>query len=87
MPVYALHVPYNEIMRIPCAYLCIFKAWFKRSISDTAISRKIVGKSVRDNPRKVLSVVLNSQVFKEVWKNDTRGHGRMFASAKRKQQK
>ena len=26
-------------------------------------------------------------VFKEVWKNDTRGHGHMFASAKRKHQK
>ena len=66
MPVYALHVPYNEIMCIPCAYLCVFKAWFKRSISDTAISRKIVGKSARDNPRKVLWVVLKSLFFKEV---------------------
>ena len=37
--------------------------------------------------RKVLWVVLNSLFFKGVWKNDTRGHGRMFASGKRKQQK
>ena len=37
--------------------------------------------------RKVLWVVLNSLFFKEVGKNDTRGHGRMFAGAKRKQQK
>ena len=37
--------------------------------------------------RKVLWVVLSSLSFKEIWKNDTRGHGRMFASAKGKQQK
>ena len=37
--------------------------------------------------RKVLWVVLNSLFFKGVWKNDTRGHGRMFANGKRKQQK
>ena len=55
----------------------------------TATSRKVVGKSVRDNPEieKALWVVLNSLLFKEVWKNDTRGHGRIFAGAKRKQQK
>ena len=32
-------------------------------------------------------VVLNSLFFKEVWKNDTREHGRTFESAKGKQQK
>ena len=32
-------------------------------------------------------MVLNSLLFKEVWKNETRGHGRIFAGAKRKQQK
>ena len=54
----------------------------------TTISRKVVGKSARDNPvLKVLWVVLNSLFSKEVWKNDTRGHGCMFAGAKRKQQK
>ena len=37
--------------------------------------------------RKVLWVVLSSLFFKEIWKNGTRGHGRMFASAKGKQQK
>ena len=37
--------------------------------------------------RKVLWVVLNSLLFKEVLKNDTRGHGSMFAGAERKQQK
>ena len=37
--------------------------------------------------RKVLWVVLNSLLSKEVKKKDTRGHGRVFAGAKRKQQK
>ena len=36
--------------------------------------------------RKVLWVVLSSLFFKEIWKNGTRGHGHMFASAKGKQQ-
>ena len=34
--------------------------------------------------RKVLWVVLSSLLFKEIWKNGTRGHGRMFARAKGK---
>ena len=37
--------------------------------------------------RKVLWVVLSALFFKEIWKNGTRGHGHMFASAKGKQQK
>ena len=37
--------------------------------------------------RKVLCVVLYSLSFKEIWKNGTRGHGRMFVSAKGRQQK
>ena len=37
--------------------------------------------------RKVSWVVLNSLLFKEIWKNRTRGHGNMFASVKGKQQK
>ena len=45
----------------------------------TAISRNVVGKSARDNPE-------TSLLFKETWKNGTRGHGRMFATAKGKQQ-
>ena len=36
---------------------------------------------------KVLWVVLSSLFFKEIWKNGTRGQGRMFASAKGKQRK
>ena len=35
--------------------------------------------------RKVWWVVLSSLFFKEIWKNDTRGHGCMFVSAKGKQ--
>ena len=52
----------------------------------TVISRKVVGKGARDNAE-ILWVVLSSLFFKEIWKNETRGHGRMFASAKGKQQK
>ena len=37
--------------------------------------------------RKVLWVVLSSMFVKEIWKNGTRGHGRMFANAKGKPQK
>ena len=37
--------------------------------------------------RKVLWVVLSSLFFKEIWKNGTSSNGRMFASAKGKQQK
>ena len=37
--------------------------------------------------QKVLWVVLSSLVFKEIWKNGTRGHGSMFPSDKGKQQK
>ena len=37
--------------------------------------------------RKLLWVILSSLFFKEIWKNGTRGHGRMFASAKGKQEK
>ena len=36
---------------------------------------------------KVVWVILSSLFFKEISKNGTRGHGRMFASAKGKQQK
>ena len=34
--------------------------------------------------RTVSWVVLNALSFKEVWKNDTRGHGRMFVGAKKR---
>ena len=37
--------------------------------------------------RKVLWGVLSSLFFNDIWKNDERGHGRVFASAKGKQQK
>ena len=53
----------------------------------TAISKKVVGKSACDNPEiKVLWVVFSFLFFKEIWKNGTRGHARMFASAKGTQQ-
>ena len=37
--------------------------------------------------RKVLWMVLSPMFLKEIWKNCTSSHGRMFARAKRKQQK
>ena len=37
--------------------------------------------------QKVLWVVLSSLFFKKIWKNGTRGHGRVFANTKGKQQK
>ena len=40
----------------------------------TAISIKVVGKSARDNPKKVLWVALRALSFKEIWKNGTGGH-------------
>ena len=45
------------------------------------------GKKCTRESRKVLWVVLSSLFLKGIWKNGTRGHGRMFESAKGKQQK
>ena len=53
----------------------------------TAVSRKVVGKSARDNPERYCGWFFGLLVFKEISKNGTRGHGLMFASAKGKQQK
>ena len=47
----------------------------------TAISRKVVGKSARDNPERYCRVVLSLLFFKELWKIRTSDNGRMFASA------
>ena len=52
----------------------------------TAISRKVVGK-VRAITPKGVWVVLSSLFFKEIWKNCTRGYGRLFASAKESKKK
>ena len=53
----------------------------------TAISRKVVGKSARDNPKRHygwFSVPFFSKKFERI---GTRGHGNVFARAKGKQQK
>ena len=58
--------------------MLIFRAWSTRGAcyhpmitavwtSFTAISRNVVGKSARDNPERSL-------LFKQTWKNGTRGH-------------
>ena len=44
-------------------------------------------KKCTQQSRKVLWVILSSLFFKEICENGTRGHGRMFSSAKGKQQK
>ena len=54
----------------------------------TAVSRKVVGKSARDNPERYCGWFLihcSSKKFERMVVR--RGHGSMFASAKGKQQK
>ena len=36
-------------------------------------------------PKGIVGGLLNSLLFKEIWKNGTRGHERMFTSTKGKQ--
>ena len=53
----------------------------------TAISRKVVGKSARDNPERHCGwfwVLCSSKKFERI---GTNGHGKVFSSAKGKQQK
>ena len=57
------------------------------SLLYIAISKKVDGKKCTRQSRKVLWVILSSLFFKEISKNGTRGHGRMFERAKGKQQK
>ena len=57
------------------------------SITDTAISRKVVGKSPRDNPERYCGwfrVLFFSKKFERI---GTKGHGNVFAGAKGKQEK
>ena len=56
-------------------------------VRNTAISRKVVGKSASDNPERHCGwfrVHCSSEKFERI---GTKGHGNMFASAKGKQQK
>ena len=48
---------------------------------------KVCRKKCTRQPRKVLWVVLSSLFFKEIWRNCTRGHGRLFARAKESKKK
>ena len=60
---------------------------FFRIFPFTAISRKVVVKSARDNPERHcgwFSVHCSSEKFEKI---GTKGHGNVFASAKEKQQK
>ena len=53
----------------------------------TAISRKVVAKSARDNPERYCGWFLVHCFFKEISKNGKRSYGHMLASVKGKQQK
>ena len=57
---------------------CVVYSYFKKSHCRKKCTRQ---------SRKVLWMVFSSLFFKQIWKNGTRGHGHMFASAKGKQQK
>ena len=56
-------------------------------ITHIGISKKVVRKSARDNPERILRVVSSSLFLKEIWKNGMKGHEEMFASAKGTYQK
>ena len=68
---------------------CTKQNMTKSSELYTAISyfEKGCWKKCTRQSRKVLRVGLSSLFFTEIWRNDRRGHGRMFASAKGEQQK
>ena len=53
----------------------------------TAISRKVVGKSARNNPERHCGWFLVLCFSKKFERTGTKGHGNVFASAKGKQQK
>ena len=65
-------------------YLIAAQVVFSRTYS---YFEKGCRKNCTRQSRKVLWVVLSSLFFKEIWKNGTRGHGRMFARPKGKQEK
>ena len=58
------------------------KLWIVYSYFEKGCWKKCTRQS-----RKVMRVGLSSLFFTEIWKNDRRGHGRLFASAKGEQQK
>ena len=55
-------------------------------VEDTAVSRKVVGKSVCDNPERYFGWFL-VHCFSNKFQRMARGHGCMFARAKGKQEK
>ena len=59
----------------------------KNCNSTYSYFEKSCRKKCTQQSRKGLCVVLSSLFFEEIWKNGTRGHGRLFASTKGKQQK
>ena len=60
----------------------------QRKITSSLYSHCLKGrKKCTRQFRKVLWVILSSLFSKEIWKNGTRGHGRVFASTKGKQQR
>ena len=74
---------YTQILCL-CACICETQVL---CINISSYFEKACRKKCTRQSRKVLWVVLSSLFFKEIWKNGTRGRGRMFARTKEKQQK
>ena len=66
-------------------FVSVCMVWFKKSYK--AVSRKVVRKSARNNPKRYCEWFKSALFSKEILKNGTRGHRHMFASANGKQQK
>ena len=60
--------------RVPFPFIQLFRERLSEKVHATI-------------PKGIVGGFLCSRFFKEIWKNDRRGHGRMLASAKGKQQK
>ena len=66
-------------------FVSVCMVWFKKSYA--AVSRKVVGKSARDNPKRYCGWFKSALFSKEILKKGMRGHRQMSASANEKQQK
>ena len=77
-----MYIKSQDMEKSSAKWVIINLAVFTYSYFEKGCRKKCTRQS-----RKVLWVVLSSPLFKEIWKIGERGHGRMFASAKGKQQK
>ena len=81
------NTPGNYTCQCPDGYLSQWKDCIGKGQSVYSCFKKGCRKKCTRQSRKVLWVVLSLLFFKEIWKNGTRGHGHMFASASGNQQK